>query len=526
MKRWWWLGLSLALTLVLVGGALWYGDWVDRQRIPVAGWTGNRVATPATYQVPGGQAAESRSLQQTVLPHPATLRHVEEADVPAGQTSPNGATYVDRWLQHADGTAEVWRELSESTSAVPAMEPQVLQGYLRGYQTAADGSEQRAEMRAEIERWLSNQYDQHLSRHEQQVEELEARVAKLRQQLERRQAAKAKLVELRLELMLSQADGLGWPGDPGDLNFNSFTPRPIQVLLPDGTLGLVPGGLGGPNSPPGGAVLPGRLPGPQLPRQGAFDSQGYSVPNEAARPFTDGPPANWTENQPIGPKESLELSASLAPGHEPERPSASNSPFITDQDMAVTALKQALLAVHNYEDVYKKLPFRHHAAEDPQDHHDLSWLVRVLPYMSPDMNREMAELFSQFDMSRSWDSPQNRPLLDKMPAILGQGRLTQLRWVPSYVKKFSDITDGLSNTIALIYGGPAINWTENQPLSQEDAVELFVSLAPGQELIVGMYDGSVRRLTRDNTSQATFEAMLTPNGGERYPAPRELFPRN
>jgi hypothetical protein len=182
-----------------------------------------------------------------------------------------------------------------------------------------------------------------------------------------------------------------------------------------------------------------------------------------------------------------------------------------------------MLAVHNYYDAYQKFPFRHHAADDPQDHNDLSWLVRVLPYL--DADEDTAELFSQFDLSQSWDSPKNRPLLDKMPSILGQGSLgpgsqTQLRWVPSYVKKFGDITDGASNTIALIHGGPAVNWTENKPLTQEEALELFLALAPGQELVVGTYDGSVRRLTRDNTTQATFEAMLTPNGSEQVP-PRD-----
>jgi hypothetical protein len=207
-----------------------------------------------------------------------------------------------------------------------------------------------------------------------------------------------------------------------------------------------------------------------------------------------------------------------APAAEQKQPTPSDSPFTTEQDLATKAIWQAMLAVHNYYDVYQKFPFRHHAADDPQDHNDMSWLVRVLPYL--DGGKDTAELYSQFDLSQSWDSPQNRPLLEKMPSILGQGSLgpgsqTRLRWVPSYAKKFGDITDGASNTIALIHGGPAVNWTENKPLTQEEALELFLSLAPGQELVVGMYDGSVRRLTRDNTTQATFEAMLTPNGGER-----------
>lgn len=482
MKRWWLFGLALALTFVLVGGEFWHWQRLDRQRTPDAAWTESRVATPATYQLPVGQDAEVRPNRGALIPQDdGTLRYVEEADVPLDERG--------------------------------------LQGYLRGYQTAAEGSDQRAEMRAEIERWLSTQYDQHLSRHVQQVEELETRVARLRQQLERRQAAKARLVELRLELMLSQADGLGWPDDPSDSSVNPFVQRPTRVLPGPMPYGLGPGGQGGPNygTPmlPAGGTLPadggnansGNPFGTSLPGPPAFDRQGYSVPSEVARPYADGLPAFGQANKPLSESELLEL----FPQPQPQRRSSSNSPFMTDQDSVSQALKHTLLAVHNYHDVYQKLPFRHHAADDPQDHNDLSWLVRVLPYIDV----HLAELFSQFDMSQSWDSPQNRPLLEKMPAILGQGTQTQLRWVPSYVENFRDITDGLSNTIALIHGGPPINWTENKPLSQLETLELFLSLAPGQELIVGMYDGSIRRLTRDNTSEATFEAMLTPNGGER-----------
>lgn len=589
MKRMWWYGLGLAVALALGGWAIrdtWYQDFMTKrnryelagnvtmtqQQVPVlqpdGSWRYVEQSQPPGLQPPPAEPSRSRP----IYAHPGgpATGSVEERPL----LGPDGRLVIEQTTRQADGTQVIRRFPADGRpNSAAATDNQVLQAYLRAYQAAPEGSEQRVKLRAEIERGLSEQYDRHLSQHVQQVEELEARVAKLRQQLDRRQAAKARLVELRLELMLSQADGLGWPEGPGDLNLNPSYPqtRPLMPSQPGtnhfGSLppGRVPNGLPAPNNTFGGqssgnsggfGVAPGqppinnnsslRIPSdpnspgfalglsplqpgaasapefrPSTPQQGpagnfrlddsslptevgpqTFDRQGYSLPTEEARPIPVDPPATTP-------------APAAAPALEPQRPTPSGSPFTTDQDLATKTIWQSMLAVHNYYDVYQKFPFRHQAADDPQDHNDLSWLVRVLPYL--DGGTEKAELFRQFDLSQSWDSPQNRPLLEKVPAILvqGQGSQTQLRWVSSDVKKFGEITDGASNTIALIHGGPPVNWTENLPLTQEEALELFLSLTPGQELVVGMYDGSVRRLTRDNTTQSTFEAMLTPNGGER-----------
>jgi hypothetical protein len=534
MKRMWWYGVGLAVAVALAVGGwairdTWYQDFMAKrnryelagnvtmaqQQVPVmqpdGSWRYVEQSQPPGLQPPPTEPSRSRP----IFAHPGgpATGSVEERPL----LGPDGRLMIEQTTRQADGTQVIRRFPADGRpNSAAATDNQVLQSYLRAYQAAPEGSEQRANMRAEIERGLSVQYDQHLSQHVQQVEELEARVAKLRQQLDRRQAAKARLVELRLELMLSQADGLGWPEGPGDLNLNPSYPqsRPGMPSQPGtnhyGSLptGLFPnnnfsdsssgsaGGFGVAPGQPSISSLPAEV-GPQT-----FDRQGYSLPTEEARPISVDPPATTP-------------APAAAPALEPQRPTPSGSPFTTDQDLATKTIWQSMLAVHNYYDVYQKFPFQHHAADDPQDHNDLSWFVRVLPYL--DGGEDKAELFSQFDLSQSWDSPQNRPLLEKMPAIFGQGPgpQTQLRWVSSDVKKFGEITDGASNTIALIHGGPPVNWTENKPLTQEEAMELFLSLAPGQELVVGMYDGGVRRLTRDNTTQSTFEAMMTPNGGER-----------
>ena len=365
------------------------------------------------YSYPGGPAAGSYEIQE----RPVLL--------------PDGSMQIQR--------ISVWRPTASDANLSQ------LQTALNQYKSTPEDSPQRAAIRAEVAQLLGQQYDQHLAAQVKQMADLENRLEKLREQLERRQAAKTKLVELKLELLLSQADGLGWPEAP-------------------------------PSDPFGRSTNVGDLGG--------------------ATTFFPGT--------------SMITPTSSAPVQGSDQP----TPFLGDNEsqMKISAMKQILLAIHNYESAYNQLPFLHQADKRKENSIDLSWMVRILPYM------DEAELFSQFDLDQSWHGEQNRPLLDKMPAILGKGQQTQIRWVESDVKRFADITDGSSNTIALIYGGPPVIWTGNKPLTQYEALELFKSLKSGEELIVGMYDGSVKPITRAYDTQ-TFQGMLTPAGGETITRP-------
>jgi hypothetical protein len=84
--------------------------------------------------------------------------------------------------------------------------PKAMQAY-RDAKTDDD----KAKARDEIKVQLAKQYDDLLANQEHQIKELEDRIAKLKDQLSRRRDAKEKMVNLKLEMVLSQADGLGWP---------------------------------------------------------------------------------------------------------------------------------------------------------------------------------------------------------------------------------------------------------------------------------------------------------------------------
>lgn len=183
---------------------------------------------------------------------------------------------------------------------------------------------------------------------------------------------------------------------------------------------------------------------------------------------------------------------------------------IEDSVRPEATAKALLLAVHNYHDAYQEFPFHPRAEQSDK----LNWLVRVLPYLG------IADSFDKFDFNQSWDSEQNVKLIDRMPEMFGQGRQTKFRWVESKARRFSDILDGTSNTIACIYGGTAVYWTENRPLSTFEAIEIFKSLPPDGELVVAFYDGYVAKI-KPEIGVEVFKAMLTHNGGEVIQLPFE-----
>ncbi len=168
--------------------------------------------------------------------------------------------------------------------------------------------------------------------------------------------------------------------------------------------------------------------------------------------------------------------------------------------------RQSALSFHNFFSANNRLPFLAGEGESDQ----LSWRVRVLPYL------DQAELFERFDLSQPWDSPQNRKALQEMPMprVFGDsGNETNLRWIKSDVKSLTDITRGTSNTICFVHSNKAVPWTENNDMTPEDVIAQFKALKPGESLIASFYDGSVRKIAAE-TDLEEFSAMLRPRHDE------------
>ncbi|WP_437230262.1 DUF1559 domain-containing protein [Planctomicrobium sp. SH661] len=163
---------------------------------------------------------------------------------------------------------------------------------------------------------------------------------------------------------------------------------------------------------------------------------------------------------------------------------------------ARSALKNIVLAMHVYSDSNGHLPAvdGSGAADSPTG---LSWRVHLLPSLGE------VDLYQEFHLDEPWDSEHNKALASKMPAVFGddpEGK-TRIQVVtgpgtpfqPGLGPTIRDVTDGTSNTLALVEAGPnkAETWTKPTGLqfNPTNAAETFGDV--DEQFVAAMLDGSV-----------------------------------
>jgi hypothetical protein len=214
---------------------------------------------------------------------------------------------------------------------------------------------------------------------------------------------------------------------------------------------------------------------------------------------------------------------------------------------SINHLRQIGLAMHNFESAHGNFPPAIVFGPDGKPWH--SWRVLILPYL------EQARLFNQYDFTQPWDSPKNRGLIDKMPAVYrdpqngdATGSVTHYAALVGEKTAFPpsgsrititggtasaelfkgiglvSITDGTSSSIAITPVDPArkIPWTKPEDITVGDD---FPGLGhPGGIFTptriegtgvapVFFLDGSVRTLST-RIGLATLGALTTIRGGE------------
>ena len=167
-------------------------------------------------------------------------------------------------------------------------------------------------------------------------------------------------------------------------------------------------------------------------------------------------------------------------------------------------VRQAALAVRSYVTKNKHFPFK---VDPKRAHQSLSWRVKLLPFV------RMSKMVRQMDLTKAASEALNAKFADKMPKVFGaDGRSANVLWIESEVDSIADVKDGAANTIMLIESPEGRPWMENKPLTVEEAVAMVKGLGTDEELFVGLYDGSVAKVT-NQIAEGTLRNLLSPNDG-------------
>ncbi len=208
----------------------------------------------------------------------------------------------------------------------------------------------------------------------------------------------------------------------------------------------------------------------------------------------------------------------------------------SENNRRINQLRQLVLAALNYESANQILPQQ--ASYDAAGRPLLSWRVHLLPYL------DEFELYKEFHLDEPWDSPHNRELIARMPAVFADpssavrravgdgGRTTFLapvatetlfpprgrlpEWQPLTI---ADITDGTSKTILFVEVVPerAVVWTKPEDWEVDwQRVTNGLQRGDRNDFTVALCDGSVRVLSNEIKAE-TLSAMLTRNGQEVVP---------
>ena len=206
------------------------------------------------------------------------------------------------------------------------------------------------------------------------------------------------------------------------------------------------------------------------------------------------------------------------------------------RDEVKSNLKLLGLALHNYHDAVGHFPTDILDAKTKKPL--LSWRVQLLPYLDvsdPNSAESQAAqaLAVAFKLDEPWDGKTNKSLVEKMPKVFAPTRVkakpgeTFYRgfggtgaefaglFQPGARVAMASITDGTSNTIALIDAGEAVVWTKPEtdlPCDPKKELSKLGGMIDGDFYCLRV-DGSVATVKRQ-FDEKVLRAAISRAGGE------------
>jgi hypothetical protein len=187
-------------------------------------------------------------------------------------------------------------------------------------------------------------------------------------------------------------------------------------------------------------------------------------------------------------------------------------------------LRQLALAMHNYASANGG-KFPPAVVVNPNGNIPHSWRIELLPYLGE------KELYDRYRMNEPWDSPANRELLNARPAVYAvpgaevnnsnacyfavTGRETLFPSV-GQGSAFTDITDGLSNTIMFVEAKREIPWTKPKDIVLEPGgrTPKLGGFEPESGGFNAVFADGAARFVKDSIDPAMLRALFTRAGGE------------
>ena len=203
---------------------------------------------------------------------------------------------------------------------------------------------------------------------------------------------------------------------------------------------------------------------------------------------------------------------------------------------AVNNLKQLGIAMHNIHDVHNGILGDVGSGPKPSA---WSWRVQALPFIEQD------KLYKILNHNVAWDDPANLKILEgaEMPKVFEHpGRPApkghtyfRIFSLPKNAKgtdrpffkegekgpRFSEVTDGLSNTLMVVEAEEAVPWYKPDVLAYDGKLPVPGLGAKGADnFLAVMGDGSVQAFRPSKLGEKTLRALITINGGEVFELPK------